>query len=232
MSPALVSVDPCHRLWVDDEGPSRQEVHVRMYSRLRPVCSNGLTLLAAHCFILATATSAHAHGGGLDHIGFHHDTKRGGYHCHGAPRSEQSSARPSEIQEPRRRDAIPVAGQSSVEPRHGLLPVPATTSAFGRASVIDGDTIEIRGERIRLWGIDAPKSSQLCHRGHSAWRFGQKSAFLNPSKRNIRPSLIEAETDEEAIRKAKSQISTEDVELWQASRRVAVIKAPYVIRYN
>ena len=28
----------------------------------------------------------------------------------------------------------------------------------GRASVIDGDTLEIHGTRIRLWGIDAPES--------------------------------------------------------------------------
>jgi endonuclease YncB( thermonuclease family) len=32
----------------------------------------------------------------------------------------------------------------------------------GRASVIDADTIEIHGTRIRLWGIDAPESTQLC----------------------------------------------------------------------
>jgi endonuclease YncB( thermonuclease family) len=31
-----------------------------------------------------------------------------------------------------------------------------------QASVIDGDTLEIHGMRIRLWGIDAPESSQLC----------------------------------------------------------------------
>jgi endonuclease YncB( thermonuclease family) len=32
----------------------------------------------------------------------------------------------------------------------------------GQASVIDGDTLEIHGTRIRLWDIDAPESTQLC----------------------------------------------------------------------
>jgi endonuclease YncB( thermonuclease family) len=32
----------------------------------------------------------------------------------------------------------------------------------GHATVIDGDTIEIHATRIRLWGIDAPESTQLC----------------------------------------------------------------------
>jgi endonuclease YncB( thermonuclease family) len=32
----------------------------------------------------------------------------------------------------------------------------------GQASIVDGDTLEIHGTRMRLWGIDAPESTQLC----------------------------------------------------------------------
>jgi endonuclease YncB( thermonuclease family) len=32
----------------------------------------------------------------------------------------------------------------------------------GQASIIDSDTLEIHGTRVRLWGIDAPESTQLC----------------------------------------------------------------------
>ena len=48
----------------------------------------------------------------------------------------------------------------------------------GSASVIDGDTIEIRGQRIRLDAIDAPESSQPClDAAGKRYRCGQKSAF-------------------------------------------------------
>lgn len=47
----------------------------------------------------------------------------------------------------------------------------------GQASIVDGDTLEIHGTRIRLWGIDAPESSQLC-RGDDGlqYRCGEKAA--------------------------------------------------------
>jgi endonuclease YncB( thermonuclease family) len=48
---------------------------------------------------------------------------------------------------------------------------------IGQASVIDGDTLEIHGTRVRLWGIDAPESTQLC-RGEdsSQYRCGAQAA--------------------------------------------------------
>ncbi len=42
-----------------------------------------------------------------------------------------------------------------------LLLAVAIADMTGQASVIDGDTIEIRGTRIRLHGIDAPESRHL-----------------------------------------------------------------------
>jgi len=47
----------------------------------------------------------------------------------------------------------------------------------GRASVVDGDTLEIHGIRIRLWGVDAPESTQLC-RGEDSlqYRCGAQAA--------------------------------------------------------
>lgn len=46
----------------------------------------------------------------------------------------------------------------------GTVPQPRgrQQAIVGRASVIDGDTIEVFGERVRFNGIDTPESRQLC----------------------------------------------------------------------
>lgn len=59
------------------------------------------------------------------------------------------------------------------------LSSPATAGDFvGRASVIDADTVEVAGQRIRLHAIDAPESSQLCRTpAGKDYRCGQVAAL-------------------------------------------------------
>lgn len=43
----------------------------------------------------------------------------------------------------------------------------------GRATVVDGDTIRLGGTRVRLRGIDAPESSQLCRKEGADYACGK-----------------------------------------------------------
>ena len=52
----------------------------------------------------------------------------------------------------------------------------ANDDIVGRASIIDGDTVEIRAQRIRLWGIDAPEGQQRCIKDGKLWRAHTDSA--------------------------------------------------------
>ncbi len=61
----------------------------------------------------------------------------------------------------------------------------------GTASVIDGDTIEVHGQRIRLHGIDAPESRQLCFIDGKLWPWGKDAANALADKIARRPVTCE-----------------------------------------
>lgn len=56
-------------------------------------------------------------------------------------------------------------------------PAPASAATLsGQATVVDGDTLEVQGKRVRLFGIDAPEATQKCDRQGEPWACGQASA--------------------------------------------------------
>lgn len=44
----------------------------------------------------------------------------------------------------------------------------STAASAADVRVIDGDTFDINGTRVRLWGIDAPEMRQTCTNGYQA----------------------------------------------------------------
>jgi endonuclease YncB( thermonuclease family) len=69
-----------------------------------------------------------------------------------------------------------------------LAPPACADNLAGQASIVDGDTLDILGTRIRLWGIDAPESNQLCRGEDSVpYQCGTKAASSLDSFLNKRP---------------------------------------------
>ncbi len=94
----------------------------------------------------------------------------------------------------------------------------------GQASVIDGDTLEIHGERIRLLDIDAPESDHTCMRPDGTeWRCGQQAALKLSGWIGERVVTCEADRKDRYGRwLASCEAGGEDMARWLASRGWAV----------
>lgn len=58
-----------------------------------------------------------------------------------------------------------------------LLPLAAFGEPSGRVKVVDADTWDVGGTRVRLFGIDAPEIGQMCQRpGGTDWDCGRWAA--------------------------------------------------------
>ena len=87
---------------------------------------------------------------------------------------------------------------------------------IGQASVIDGDTLEIHSTRIRIFGIDAPESDQLCRNEQSShYRCGQKASNALLDLTNRRPvRCIEVDRDRYQRTVAVCTVSGTDIADW------------------
>ena len=76
------------------------------------------------------------------------------------------------------------------------LPTVALSDISGPARVIDGDSIKISSNRIRLYGIDTPESAQTCRRDGVMWRCGiEATNLLKKLIRESNVSCIERDRD-------------------------------------
>lgn len=109
----------------------------------------------------------------------------------------------------------------------------AAAPIVGRATVIDGDTIEIRGERIRLFGIDAPEGGQTCEdpRGQR-YRCGSKAALVLDAR--IGEGIVTCEpkdTDRYGRILAIRRVFGEDLGAWMVGLGWALAYRDYSTRY-
>ena len=98
-------------------------------------------------------------------------------------------------------------------------PKVSSQTITGQASVVDGDTIEIHGKRIRLFGIDAPEGGQTCTVQGKATPCGRRAAFALSGK--IGRQVVECRPkDEDRYGRvvAVCSVGGEDVNAWMVAQ--------------
>ncbi|MBF0160089.1 MAG: thermonuclease family protein [Magnetococcales bacterium] len=98
----------------------------------------------------------------------------------------------------------------------------------GMARVVDGDTLKIDKDRIRLYGIDAPEKAQPCQRDDRDYACGQQSAeqlqqFIGRKK----VSCDERDRDRYGRIVAVCQIGRVEINRWMVEQGWAVAYRQY-----
>lgn len=106
---------------------------------------------------------------------------------------------------------------------------PPPPDVVGRASVIDGDTLEIHDQRIRLWGVDAPEGRQSCDGADGmAYACGRLAANrLDQHLQDKTVSCFEEGTDRYGWLVARCEVDGDDVGAWLVREGLAIRYARY-----
>jgi endonuclease YncB( thermonuclease family) len=109
----------------------------------------------------------------------------------------------------------------------------AHADMIGVASVIDADTIEIHGERIRLHGIDAPESSQTCLDANGrSWRCGQRAALALQDMIGRRTvTCDERDVDRYGRIVGRCLVGEVDIDKWLVAQGLALAYRRYSLDY-
>lgn len=107
----------------------------------------------------------------------------------------------------------------------GSCAPPDGAQVTGRASVVDGDTLEVQGQRIRLWGVDAPEGRQTCARAGETYRCGQVAANQLDHRIGGRPVVcVQQDVDRYGRVVARCAVAGDDLGGW-------LVREGYAVRY-
>ena len=116
------------------------------------------------------------------------------------------------------------AGNAAEVRRVESVRIAGSSGAFtGPARVIDGDTLDVGGVRIRLHGIDAPESKQNCRAGGKRWSCGREATRALAARiRGRSVACQERDRDRYGRVVAACSLSGMDLNGWMVAQRLGL----------
>lgn len=98
----------------------------------------------------------------------------------------------------------------------------------GGTRIIDGDTLDVAGTRVRLYGIDAPEKAQICRRSRRDWPCGRDAMQALEGEVDGRPvSCEEQDIDRYGRVVGICRAGTSDLNAWMVRNGWAVAYRQY-----
>jgi len=116
------------------------------------------------------------------------------------------------------------------------LSISSEKAIYGKAQVIDGDTIKINGKKIRLFGIDAPEKKQICQKIYMSflifnfqkdYKCGEKStsALTNKITDKKIKCILDKKKDKFKRNIGTCYLKNQDINRW-------LVRSGYAIAYK
>ena len=111
-------------------------------------------------------------------------------------------------------------------------PAAAAGTVSGPATVIDGDTIEVQGTRIHLFGIDAPETAQSCQTVEGReYRCGREAAQALTAR--IAGAAVTCERHDAVAGRITGicHVHGEDLSAWMVGQGLALASRQVTVAY-